>query len=136
MIIYIVIIVTVFRSTNHNLMLLSEQMSHQQGSSQVEDPSEDNDQANIIQKHKMFKRFKLIMLGYLIATMSLLLPIVLFFQYFPWVYQMLLEFLQMIMFICIGWTFRLRNVNIYYRLPSNENGTGNDGQMVELETRD
>jgi len=73
----------------------------------------------------MFKRFKLIMLSYLIAEMTILFLRVLFLDVYPWIYQMFTEILQLVMFICIGWTFRLRASNIYYRLDNNEDPSDN-----------
>jgi len=137
MIIYVVIIVTVFRNTNNNLMVLREQIHEPQFSDAIDESGDD--QENLVLKYNMFKKFKVIMLGYLIGSMLLLLPIVLFVQFFPWLYQMVFELLQMIMFICVAWTFRLRDVNIYYQLPtenSSDAGTNSSipSHIVELQT--
>jgi len=115
-IIYVVILVVIFRNTNINIAILQEVVREREREA---DPNI-RGRNTIQEKFTMFKRFKLIMLSYLIAEMTILFLRVLFLDVYPWIYQLLTEILQLVMFICIGWTFRLRASNIYYRLANDE----------------
>lgn len=116
MICYVIIIVTIFKNTNRNMFLIQAQSQDEEN-----DGGQGHQRRNTTaEKFKMFKTFKAIMLAYLAAIMAILLIMVLFLENFPWIYNMLNEVLQLVMFVCIGWTFRLRDINIYYRIPDQD----------------
>jgi len=89
--------------------------------SYLSDITRDNFAANVefAEKFKMLGYFKLIMVGFLCANMLILFLAVILENYL-WLYQLFLEALHIMMFISIGWTFRLRDVNIYYRIPDSD----------------
>jgi len=134
LVMYIVIIVMIFRYTNKNLLGLGIAMRNQ-----IESPdSQDSRTRNTAKdKYRMFTTYKVIMLAYLALSMVILLISIIFLQpYYQWIYTMLSELLDVMMFICIGWTFRLRSVNIYYRLNSDEDPpyySANNNQVIELQ---
>jgi len=106
----------IFRYINRNLIDLST------GNVQLSD-SEENEASRPVrdttrEKEDMFKSFKVVMLGYIVLMMMILIVQMLFMYNYPWVTYLLSELLEIMLFICIGWTFRLQNVNVYYRLQN------------------
>lgn len=121
MIIYIIIIVAVFKNANRNINDLFSESSSSVSPS-VGDPENIHVRSRNTnqEKYQMFRAFKIIMLTYLCAITVIVLLTVVFLSFYPWIYQMLTELLHLMMFVCIGWTFRLRNVNLYYRISDDE----------------
>jgi len=131
-IIYIITIVMIFRYINRNLIDLAS------GNANLSD-SEENEATRPVrdttrEKERMFKSFKVIMLGYIVLMMVILIVQMLFMYNYPWVTYMLTELLEIMLFICIGWTFRLQNVNIYYRLQSDIQSQPLYRNSVELQS--
>jgi len=114
LVMYVVILAMIFRYANRNILGLRDRDSLDSTEPGVPHRS------TSAEKLKMYSYFKLIMFGYLFLNILITLVDMVFLQYYKWIYNMLLELLQVTMFICIGWTFRLRSVNLYYRLDGEE----------------
>jgi len=117
LVMYVVILAMIFRYVNRNLLALRDRNSVESTDSTEPGVTHRNTSA---EKLKMFTYFKIIMFGYLFLNMLITLIAMVFLQYYQWIYKMLLELLQVTMFICVGWTLRLRSVNLYYRLSGEE----------------
>eukprot|EP01105_Mastigella_eilhardi_P016030 TRINITY_DN3679_c0_g1_i5.p1 TRINITY_DN3679_c0_g1~~TRINITY_DN3679_c0_g1_i5.p1 ORF type:complete len:432 (-),score=64.57 TRINITY_DN3679_c0_g1_i5:76-1371(-) len=65
----------------------------------------------------MFRRFRIILFGFVLLTLLLtLLDALLSLTIYGWIANVLQEILLLVAFGLIMWTFRLRPVNIYYRM--------------------
>jgi len=129
-VLYIVIIVMVFRWVARSLLELEVEIRN--NPHEYEDPNDPRHQANTNSarsKEVMFRRFKIIMLAYIGVIMIIVLMEILFLMIYEWVSEMLSELLEMLMFVCIGYTFRLRRANIYYMLPTTDDSVG--GQNLQ-----
>jgi len=123
--IYIVVIVVIFRFINNNLRDLHNELRDNPRPITT-DPSLPNP---IAEKEKMMKAFKATMMGYLAAVMMIMLFQLLFLRDYPWITDTLRELSELMIFICIGWTFRLKNPDVYYQLD--EDDTFFRGESIE-----
>jgi len=105
-VVYIMLLVLVFRSVNVNLRELSVQLANPD-----HDPSCDS-------RYRLYRLFKIIMLAYVTLILCVVMLDILFLQDLMWITILLEESLDVGLFVCIGLKFRLRRINIYYKLPN------------------
>jgi len=60
------------------------------------------------------------MILFIVINAVIILADVLFLEEYEWIGVFFNEVEELGMFLCIGWTFRLRSVNIYYRLEASD----------------
>jgi len=111
---YIIIVVTIFRFVNTNLRDLHIEL---RDNPRPIDPTARNP---TIEQEKMLKSFKIIMLSYIALVMMNALFQLLFLRDYQWVTDMMKELLELLVFISVIWTFRLRSLNVYYALEDEE----------------
>jgi len=111
---YIIIIVTIFRFVNTNLRDLHVEL---RDNPRPIDPTTRNP---TIEQEKMLKIFKIIMLSYIALVMMNALFQLLFLRDYQWVTDMMKELLELLVFISVIWTFRLRSLNVYYTFEGEE----------------
>jgi len=127
-IIYIVIVVIVFRYINKNVQDLQVELRNNPR------PVGDSDQRNRdlnSSKDKMIY-YKVIMLAYVALVMLSALFELLFLRDYPWIAEMMRELLELSIFLCVGYVLRLRSLDRYYRVDV-QNEPAYFNQPVELQ---
>mmetsp|Transcript_24310 Transcript_24310/g.34099 ORF Transcript_24310/g.34099 Transcript_24310/m.34099 type:complete len:424 (+) Transcript_24310:85-1356(+) len=121
-VIYIVVIVLIFRYINYNLYRLETEGSNRPDVSRI-----------VVQdKEEMFKTFKVIMLAYIAIVMVIALFEIMFLLNYPWVTEMLYELLELTVFICIGYTFRQKPPG--YHRTDNYDDTDQE-EAIQMDTQ-
>jgi len=109
-IVYVIIIVTVFRFINKNVYEL--QIEIRNNPRPLDDITDQRYRDLISAKHKMLV-FKVIMLANVASIMMIALFELLFLTDYPWIAEMLREMLEVLMFICVGHSLYLRGYPLY-----------------------
>jgi len=125
----LIIVVLIFRFVNLNLRALQLQMR--------ENPTPITNDGTLrnpmAEKNKKLKAFKVIMLAFIAFLMIIFLFQLLFLREYPWSTDMLRELLDLMVFICVSFTFRLQDFTVYYILEEDEvefNHPVNNGAMT------
>jgi len=121
---YIIIIVTIFRFVNTNLTDIHMEL---RDNPRPIDPTTRNPTT---EQEKMLQSFKIIMLSYIALVMINALFQLLFLRDYQWVTDMLKELLELVVFICVIWTFRLKSLNIYYALDDEDDAPYRDNSGI------
>eukprot|EP00029_Vermamoeba_vermiformis_P006041 TRINITY_DN2266_c0_g1_i1.p1 TRINITY_DN2266_c0_g1~~TRINITY_DN2266_c0_g1_i1.p1 ORF type:complete len:430 (-),score=33.43 TRINITY_DN2266_c0_g1_i1:71-1360(-) len=112
---YVLVLVLVFRGTNRNVRALERQIANP-----------DHDPAD---------HFKL--KAYIAFILCSVMLDVLFLANYKWVVEVLDETLELIMFIVIGWLFRLsRDNTLYFKIKVVRHITDKERQVIEKYTKD
>jgi len=131
--IYIIIIVLIFRCINNNLRDLYIEM-RDNPRPVLGDPTLRNP---VVEKEKMLKTFKVIILSYVATVMVIALFQLLFLKDYPWITDMMKELLELMIFITIAWTFKLKDLHMYYIVDEEDDDSyfqENTGHTVHLQS--
>jgi len=112
----IIIVVLIFRFVNGNLRDLYIEM-RDNPRPVLGDPTLRNP---VAEKENMFKIFKVIVLSYVATIMAIALFQLLFLKDYPWMTDLMKELLQLMTFISLGWTFRLKDLHSYYMVEEED----------------
>lgn len=113
---YVIITIFIFLFINKNLYELAQSMNNPNSTpSQSTDMGSERSNTSSLRrstdshKFKMFQIFRVIMISYVLLMIALDLLELFVLTETEWIGFLLLELLELSFFICIGYTFRLRN---------------------------
>lgn len=115
---YVIVTILIFAHIQKNLLYLKIEIARSENRDQTESlnssdenssPSYGLQRSAASEKFNMFQSFRIIMVTYVILLFIHNLVEFIFLSNLLWVSFLLLETLEFSMFVCIGYTFRLRN---------------------------